>query len=51
MGDRVSKSGMNVVGWREVSMRVRGMMLGVGGRVGDRVCRGRSRGRCGVEDN
>lgn len=51
MGYRVSKSGVNVVRWREVRMRVRGMMLGVRGRVRDRIARGRSRRRCGVEDN
>lgn len=33
VGYRVSKSGVNVVRWGEVSVRVRGVMLGVGGRM------------------
>lgn len=51
MGYGVGQSGVNVVCWREVSMRVGGMVLGVGGRVRDRVARGRSGRRCWVEDN
>lgn len=51
MGYRVGKRGVDVVCRGEVGVGVRGVVLGVGGRVGDGVARGGSRRRCRVEDN
>lgn len=51
MGDSVSEGGVEMMCWSKVSMRVRGMMLGVRRSVGDRVDRGRRGRRRRVEDD